>query len=425
MTMTIPAATAAPATAVPARSPALRMFERAADAVRLDPATRGLLAAPKREVTVRFPVRMDDGTQRVFVGHRVQHNTSRGPAKGGIRYAPNADLDELRDLAMGMTWKSALAGLPFGGAKGGVRVDPRMLSPHELERLTRAFADELGDVIGPDRDIPAPDLGTDDRVMSWLVDAYARRTGRLDLQAATGKPVELGGIRIRRDATGHGVAFSIELAARALGLRLRGASVAIQGFGNVGLATARALRGRGVRLVAVADITGGIIRSDGIDIAGLSRWAQETGGVADAPGLERLDAADLFALPVDILVLAATEGQVTSANAFEISAKILAEGANWPTDPDADAVLRKRGAFVIPDILANAGGVIASHMEWSGLGRSMSDERAYAHIRRVLAAAFEKVATAAADLGGDTRLAAHSIAVREVLASARLRGVAA
>lgn len=406
-------------------TPAVRMFERTADSLRLDGATRALLAGSKREVSVRFPVRMDDGTHRVFTGHRVQHNTSRGPAKGGIRYAPGVDLPELRDLAMGMTLKSALAGLPFGGAKGGVRLDPRALSPHELERVTRAFADELADVIGPDRDIPAPDMGTNERVMSWFVDAYARRTGRLDLQAATGKPVELGGLRIRRDATGHGVAFTIDLAARARGLQLRGASVAIQGFGNVGLATARSLRAAGARLVAVTDITGGVIRTDGIDIARLSRWVQEVGGVAGAPGYDALAADDIFGLPVDILVLAASEGQVTPSNAPEISAKILAEGANWPTDPDADATLRDRGVFVIPDILANAGGVIASHLEWSGLGRSMPDEEAYAHVRRLLANAFERVTAESTLVAGDTRLSAHRIAVADVLTSARLRGVAA
>jgi glutamate dehydrogenase (NAD(P)+) len=235
--------------------------------------------------------------------------------------------------------------------------------------VTRAFATELGDLIGPDRDIPAPDLGTNEHVMSWFADAYARRTGRFDLQAVTGKPVELGGLPIRRDATGHGVAFTIELAARAIGLDLRGASVAIQGFGNVGRATARALRAAGACLIAVTDVTGGVVRLDGIALAPLARWVEETGGVASAPGLEPLAPSDLLSLPVDVLVLAATEGQVTTANASEVSARILAEVANWPTDSDADAVLRGRGVFLIPDILANAGGVIGSHLEWSGLGR--------------------------------------------------------
>ena len=403
----------------------LGLFERAAAALELEPALQTQLAQPRREVVVRFPVRMDDGSTRIFTGYRVQHDTTRGPAKGGIRYDPSVSLEQLRALAMGMTWKSALMGLPFGGAKGGVAADPRSLSAAELERLTRRLVRELRDVIGPDRDIPAPDMGTDSRVMAWIADEFAQLRGFPVPNAVTGKPTSLGGIDIRASATGQGVAEIIAAASRHLEVPLHGADVAIQGFGNVGYAAARTLRRMGARLVAVADIGGGVMRANGLSLTSLRTWLQEHGTVAGAPDTDAITNNELLTLPVDVLVLAALEGQVTSRNAARIQARILAEGANGPTVADADRVLRDNQVFILPDILANAGGVIASHLEWSGRASSMTDEQAHDVVRTTLLAAFQRTVDAAERLEGDMRLAAHVLAIKEVAAAARSRGLAA
>ncbi len=403
----------------------LALFYRAAAALELEPDMRVALAQAQREVSVRFPVRMDDGTVRIFHGYRVQHNTLRGPAKGGVRYAPSVSLPQLRVLAAGMTWKSALVGLPFGGSKGGVVVDPRSLSPAELERLTRRFVREIVDDIGPDRDVPAPDMGTDSRVMGWIVDEYARLRGTLVPNVVTGKPVELGGTTIRFGATGRGVAALIAATVEHLEMRLRGATVAIQGFGNVGNETGRALRAMGARVVAVADIGGGVTRGDGLDLTALRRWAHDTGTVAGAPGTDAIENGALLELPVDVLVLAALEGQVTPANAGRIKARILAEGANGPTLAEADAVLRFNEVFVIPDILANAGGVIASYLEWSGRAQTVGDDAANEFVHSTLINAFDRTVAKAAELDGDMRLAAHVLAVNEVAGALRSRGLAA
>jgi glutamate dehydrogenase (NAD(P)+) len=403
----------------------LALFYRAAAALELEPAARVALAQAQRELSVRFPVRMDDGTVRIFNGYRVQHNTMRGPAKGGVRYAPSVSLPQLRLLAAGMTWKCALVGLPFGGSKGGVVVDPRSLSTAELERLTRGYVRAIVDDIGPDRDVPAPDMGTNSRVMGWMLDEYAQLRGTLVPNVVTGKPVELGGTTVRFGATGRGVAELIAASVEHLEMRLRGATVAIQGFGNVGYETARALRGMGARVVAVADIGGGVRRGDGLDLTALRRWAADTGTVSGAPGTDPIDNRALLELPVDVLVLAALEGQVTRANAGRIQARILAEGANGPTLAEADAILRFDEVFVIPDILANAGGVIASYLEWSGRAQTMGEEAADAFVRSTLRSAFDRTVAKARELDGDMRLAAHVLAVDEVAAAVRSRGLAA
>ena len=402
---------------------ALNLFDRAADVLELEPDLRVALALPERETAVRFPVRMDDGRVRMFNGYRVRHSTARGPAKGGLRYDLSVSLPQLRQLAMAMTLKSALVGLPFGGSKGGVIVDPGAHSAAELERLTRRLVRALGDDIGPDRDIPAPDAGTNARVMSWIFDEYAQLHGRPIANIVTGKPTELGGSPIRSGATGIALAELIEAAASRIELPLRGANVALQGFGNVGYAAARALRGMGARVIAIADIGGGVIRTDGIDLKSTQRWAAETGTVAGAPGTELIPAADVLALPVDVLVLAALEGQITRANASTVHARLLAEGANGPTQPDADRILRDNNVFVLPDILANAGGVTASYLEWSGQSLSLSEEQAQGFVRGRLHDALTKVLDQAAQLGGDTRLAAHVLALKAVAAAARSRGV--
>ncbi len=404
---------------------ALAQFDRAADLVGLDPGLRAVLRVPQREWTLRFPVKMDDGSVQVFTGYRVQHNVSRGPAKGGLRFHPDTDLDEVRALAMWMTWKCALAGVPFGGAKGGVTCDPSKLSLKEREALTRRFATELEGIIGPDRDIPAPDVGTNAQTMAWIMDTVSMHRGFTVPGTITGKPVELGGSDGRADATGQGVVYCIEDVCRRIGLALEGATVAVQGFGNVGEATARLLRAAGARIVAITDIGGGVRNEAGLDPAALLAHLHETGTVAGAPATEPITNGELIALPVDILVLAALEGQVTGANAATVRARIVAEGANGPTTPDADPILRERGITVIPDILCNAGGVIVSYFEW------VQNREAYfwtvdevnERLRRIILRAADSVWSLAEREGIDPRLAAHAIAVERVARATSLRGL--
>jgi glutamate dehydrogenase (NAD(P)+) len=412
-------------TSTPPLAAALEQFDRAADELQLESGVREILQAPQREVTVRFPVKLDDGSLQVFNGYRVWHNTTRGPAKGGIRFHPSTDLDEVRALAMSMTWKCALVRVPFGGAKGGVACDPLTLSSAELERLTRRYTTELQGVIGPERDIPAPDLGTNQQVMAWMMDTFSMHRGYSVPAVVTGKPVELGGSEGRHDATGQGVAYCIQEAAKRAGIDLQGARVAIQGFGNVGSSTARALQRLGARIIAITDIGGGVFRGDGLDLGRLTWHLRETGSIAGAPGTEPISNVDLLALDCEILVPAALGGQITAANASSVQARILAEAANGPTTPDADPTLHERDVLVIPDILCNAGGVTVSYFEWAQnlSAFAWTTEEVNARMRRVLTRAFDDVWQLAAERAISPRLAAYLIAVRRVADATRVRGL--
>lgn len=404
---------------------AIEQFDAAADHLALDPGLRAVLRSPKRELTVRFPVRLDDGTVEVFQGYRVQHNVARGPAKGGLRFHPDTDINDVRALAMWMTWKCALVGVPFGGAKGGVTCDPSAMSATELEALTRRFATELEPFIGPDSDIPAPDVGTTAQTMAWIVDTVSMHRGYSIPGVVTGKPLAIGGSVGRSDATGQGALYTIEDAARRIGLDLRGARVAVQGFGNVGEAAARLLYDAGAKVIAITDVNGGAADPDGLDLPFIRRHFEEHGTVAGARGTGPITNDQLFALDVDILVLAALEGQITAANAATVRARIVAEAANGPVSPDADPILRDRGVFVVPDILCNAGGVIVSYFEWAQNRAAIAwtlDEINQRLRHQILNAAGAVWDRAAAD-GISQRLAAHAIAVERVAEATRVRGL--
>lgn len=404
---------------------ALNQFDQTAEHLGLERGIRAILRVPKREWTVNFPVTLDDGSVEVFTGYRVQHNVARGPAKGGLRYHQATDLDDVRALAMWMTWKCALVNVPFGGAKGGVTLDPRTLSQKELEAVTRRFATELEGIIGPDSDIPAPDVGTNAQTMAWIMDTVSMHGGYSVPGVVTGKPIAIGGSLGRADATGQGVVYTIEDAARRGGFTVDGARVAVQGFGNVGEATARLLHQAGARVVAITDIGGGVFAEDGLDVPLLKRYLQEHGTIADAPGTRPIPNEELFALDVDVLVLAALEGQITEQNAGTVRARILAEAANGPTTPEADPILRRNGVVVIPDILCNAGGVIASYFEWTQNRAALAwtlDE-VNERLRRQILEAAEAMWQRAATDDVSPRLAANAIAVERVAEATRVRGL--
>jgi glutamate dehydrogenase (NAD(P)+) len=421
MTVAEPARSMATPTALES---ALAQFDRAADHLALADATRDILRVPKREWTVNFPVTMDDGRVAVLTGYRVQHNVARGPAKGGIRFHPATDLDEVRALAMWMTWKCALVNVPFGGAKGGVTVDPRRLSADELQRVTRRFATELQGVIGPEVDIPAPDVGTNAQTMAWIMDTVSMHAGHTVPGVVTGKPVGLGGSEGRADATGMGVMFTAERALREAGIDLDGATVAVQGFGNVGEAAARLIHQRGGRLVAITDVGGGVANPAGLEPARLKAWLGETGSIAGAPDTTPIDNDALLALDVDLLVLAALEGQITARNAGDVRARVIAEGANGPVTPDADPMLAERGVVTVPDILCNAGGVIVSYFEWVQNLQSFAwpAEQVADRLAQVIGSAYDAVAEVRRHERVDARLAAHLIAVGRVAEAQQIRG---
>jgi glutamate dehydrogenase (NAD(P)+) len=344
---------------------AVAQFDEAAEALRLDPNLRERLKLPQRSLVVSLPVRMDDGRVEVFTGYRVQHDSSRGPSKGGIRYHPDVSLGEVAALAMWMTWKCALVGLPYGGAKGGIRVAPKTLSRSELQRLTRRYAAEIFPLIGPDKDVPAPDVGTDAQVMAWIMDTYSQQVGYAVPGVVTGKPLSLGGSLGREEATGRGVVYVAMEALRHLGLSIDRATVAIQGFGNVGSHTARIMQQQGVRVVAVSDVNGGLYDPKGLDIPELLRRYREEGrSLQETKMGEPITNDDLLDLDCTMLVPAALSEQITVKNASRLRCKILVEGANGPTTLDADRILGEKGVFVVPDILANSGGVIVSYFEW-------------------------------------------------------------
>ncbi len=421
-----PGTSTAPGTAGQrALAAALAQFDAAAEHLAMDADLRAVLRMPQREYAVNFPVKMDDGSVRMFSGYRVQHNVARGPAKGGLRFHPQTDVDDVRALAMWMTWKCALVDVPFGGAKGGVTCDPQAMSGKELEGLTRRFATEIEPIIGPDSDIPAPDVGTNAQVMAWIMDTVSMHKGYSVPGVVTGKPLAIGGSVGRSDATGQGIVYTIEDIAGRIGLDMAGATVAVQGFGNVGEATARLLHEGGAKVVAVTDVGGGAYDPDGLDVPDLAWRFRTYGTVSGTPGTSLIDNETLFGLDVDILVLAALDGQITARNAGNVRARILAEGANGPTEPSADPILRENGVTVIPDILCNAGGVIVSYFEWTQNRSALAWARDEVNdrLRRQILSATDAVWQRAVADGITPRLAAHTIAVERVATATRLRGI--
>jgi glutamate dehydrogenase (NAD(P)+) len=398
-------------------------FDRAADHVGLSHEMREVLRTSYRELTVQVPVRMDDGQLAVFSGYRVQHNAARGPYKGGIRYHPDADLDEVRALAALMTWKTAVVDIPYGGAKGGVQCDPTVMSEGEKQRLTRRFTQMISYILGVNRDIPAPDVNTDAQTMAWMMDAYSSRYGYTPA-IVTGKPVELGGSVGRDAATGRGVVYCLGEAARELGLDLHGATVAVQGFGNVGSWTARLIGELGCRVVAVSDVKGGIYRGDGLDVQAVYDHVRERGTVVDAPGTESITNPELLTLDVDVLIPAALDRVINESNASDVKAGVVVEAANHPVTPSGDAILQDRGRTVIPDILANAGGVTVSYFEWvQNIQQFRWDEdQVNQELHKTMSKAWKNVHARSTVDGIPLRLAAFAIAVEKVDWAARLRG---
>ena len=384
-----------------------------------------MLATPRREVTVSIPLRRDDGSTEVLVGHRVQHNFSRGPAKGGLRYSPDVTLDEVRALAMLMTWKCALLDVPYGGAKGGVRIDPRGYSRAELERVTRRYTSEISPLIGPERDIPAPDVGTDEATMAWLMDTYSVQQGHTVLGVTTGKPVSLGGSLGRATATSRGVVHVALAALRSRGTEPADATAAVQGFGKVGRYVARFLAEAGVRVVAVSDQYGAVAAPRGLDVAMLEAHVDATGSVTGFPGADAVDHEDVLTADADLLVPAAVEGALHAGNAHRVRARVVVEGANGPTTPEADQVLSDAGALVVPDILANAGGVIVSYFEWVQANQAYwwSAAEVEARLADRMLSAWEHVTRHAAQRGLPLRTAATCLAVERVAQAHQIRGL--
>ncbi len=400
-------------------------FQRASALLDLDPEFRTRLAEPRRSLVVNFPVRLDNGRVLGLTGYRVQHTLTMGPTKGGFRYGPDVSMGECAALAMWMTWKCALLGLPYGGAKGGVRCVPGAHSVGELERLTRRYAAELIPIIGPDRDIPAPDMATGEREMAWFMDTYSQMMGHSVFEIVTGKPVALGGTQGRREATGLGVVYVLEAVCERIGMPVRDSRVAIQGFGNVGSVAARELYAIGAKVVAVSDHSAGLVHPDGLDIAAVERWMEVHGVLAGYPEADEVGPADVLEVPCDIVIPAALERQITEDNADRLQCTLVVEAANGPTTPEGEAILRERGILVVPDVLANAGGVTVSYFEW------VQDHQRYTwdeldiqeRLRRQLRAAFGRVTEAADRLGADWRMAALSVAIERVAEAARMRGI--
>jgi glutamate dehydrogenase (NAD(P)+) len=404
---------------------AIAQFDAAAERLNLSQELRAILRAPKRELTVNFPVRMDDGRVEMYTGYRVQHNINRGPAKGGIRFDANVSLDEVRALAMWMTWKCAVVNIPFGGAKGGVIVDPRKLSRTELERLTRRYATEIASVIGPESDIPAPDVNTNPQVMAWIMDTYSMHKGYSVPAVVTGKPLSIGGSEGRMEATGRGVSVVTREACKALGMDLKGARVIIQGFGNVGSITAKLLHEAGCRIVALSDVYGAIHNPEGIDVPLALRYVQEHGSLNGLPGGQPVDGRAALELPCDILIPAALEGQVTHLNAPRIQAKLVVEAANGPTTTEADAILHERGIHVVPDILANAGGVTVSYFEWvQDLQHFFwAEDEINQRLEHIMTRSFAAVQAKREEQNCDYRMAAYLLAVARVAEATQVRGI--
>jgi glutamate dehydrogenase (NAD(P)+) len=400
-------------------------FDRAAELLNLEPDLYAVLRVPNRELKVYIPVHMDSGRIQVFEGYRVQHNFARGPAKGGIRYAPDVTIDEVRALAAWMTWKCAVVNVPFGGGKGGVVCDPQQMSNRELERLTRRYAAELIDFIGPDKDVPAPDMNTNEQTMAWIMDTYSMHARHTVNAVVTGKPVALGGSKGRREATGRGILFVVNEAIKRLGIRPPQTRVVVQGSGNVGGIGAQLMHEAGYKVLAISDVNGGIYNPDGIDIPAALKHLYSTRSFEDFPNVEHVSNEDLLEIECDVLVPAATENQIRSDNAERIKCKVLAEGANGPTTAAADEILQRKGIFVIPDILANAGGVTVSYFEWvqDRMGYFWKEEVVNERLQDVMVASFNELVKYADRHNVDTRTAAYMLAIDRVAYDTRMRGI--
>jgi len=404
---------------------AVAQFNSVSDRLGLDEGMRRLLSMPKREVTANFPVRMDNRSTRVFTGYRVQHNLARGPAKGGIRYHPTVTLDDMRALAMLMTWKTAVVNIPYGGAKGGVVVDPKELTDRELENLTRRYATEISILIGLEGDIPAPDMGTNERIMAWIMDTISMHRGYSVPGLVTGKPISVGGTAGRMEATGRGLLYIVQEATAYRGLSGDGLTVAIQGFGNVGAVAARLLHRAGYKVIAVTDVSGGVHNEGGLDPDALLEHKRPVGRLLGAPFGDSISNEELLTLPVDVLIPAAVGGQITARNAAKIRAKIIVEGANGPTSPEADAILEDNGVLVVPDILANAGGVIVSYFEWVQDLQSFfwEEDEVNQRLRQIITRAFREVVHMAERDRCSLRQCALLLGVSRVVEAMRIRGI--
>jgi len=404
---------------------AQRQFDIAAELLNLDPGLRRVLRNCKRELMVHFPVVMDDGCLEVFTGYRVHHNTSRGPTKGGIRYHPDVTLDEVRALAMWMTWKCAVVGIPYGGAKGGVVCDPKKMSQQEIINLTRRYTTEITMMIGPDKDIPAPDVNTNPQTMAWIMDTYSMHHGYSVPAVVTGKPLSIGGSEGRFEATGRGVMLTTREALKRLGMPIEGATVAVQGFGNVGSISAYLLQDEGCKIIAVSDSQGGILNPLGLNARDVLRFKQETGTVVGYPEADVISNEEILDLECDILVPAALEGQITAEIAPRIRAKVIAEGANGPTTPEADDILFDKGIFLIPDILCNAGGVVVSYFEWVQDLQSFfwREKQINQELERIMMRSFDEVYSIGQEKGINMRLAAYVLGVRRVAEATMTRGI--
>jgi len=404
---------------------ALAQLDEAAELMGLEPGVHEILRAPKRSLLVSVPFRLDDGSTRVCQGYRVHHNVTRGPAKGGLRYHPSVDLDEVKALAMWMTWKCAVAQIPFGGAKGGVAVDPKALSRSELERMTRRYASEILPLIGPERDIPAPDMNTNEEVMSWIMDTYSMNHGYSVPGVVTGKPVAIGGSRGRAGATSRGVMYMIFSTLKSLGIGIEEVSVAIQGYGKVGGFAAQLLHDAGCRVVAVSDVDGGVYRDRGLDPEAINRHKKGGGSVSGFPGAEPVTNEELLEIDCDVLVPAAVEGVISVKNADKVRARVVCEAANGPITFEGDKVLTERGIFVVPDILANSGGVTVSYFEWVQDIQAYfwSEEDVNDRLRQIMERAFVEVYQMSEDKGLTMRQAAHWIGVSRVAEAHLTRGL--
>ena len=405
---------------------AKKQVDIVADLLGLNGGIREVLKHPKRELTVNFPVRMDDGTFRVFTGHRVQYNMARGPTKGGIRYHPQVTLDEVRALAAWMTWKCAVVNIPYGGAKGGIICDPKSMSKGELERLTRRYASEISLIIGPEIDIPAPDVYTDAQTMAWIMDTFSMQKGYSVPGVVTGKPISLGGSEGRGEATGRGCAYVVREAAKDVGVRVKGATVAVQGFGNAGsIASTLLCDEQGSLLVAASDSRGGVYKADGLNPHDVEAHKQKTGSVVNYPGTKALTNDELLQSKVDILIPAALENQITKKNADKIQAKIVAEAANGPTLPEADTILFQKGITVLPDVLANAGGVTVSYFEWAQdiQGYFWPLDEVNRRLESVMVRSYADVHKAALAHKVHNRTAAYALAIQRVVDAIKIRGI--